>query len=74
MVCAGDFTIVEDSIVFTPRISLYNTSCFTFLPINDEFVEDLEVFTFVPIATNDLDIFSPTSATFNVEVYDDDGK
>jgi hypothetical protein len=73
--CTGDFNIVEDSIVFPSNSAANTTRCFTFSPVNDNIIEDDEVFTLSAQTANELDVFVGTlSDLFSIVIFDDDGK
>ena len=73
MLYVDDFGIGEANVTFTPD-SDTNSTCFTFTPVDDAFIEDSESFTFSPVAMNELDTFQDDSSEFSLVISDDDGK
>lgn len=60
---------------FQSHDTLNSTVCFTFATIDDEIIEDAEMFIFHPMTENDRDIFvGGTSAAFSIVIYDNDGE
>ena len=51
-----------------------DTRCFQIETVKDTIVEGDEVFTFMALADNTLDIFSEGTNEFTLTIYDDDGK
>ena len=71
----GDFSIVEDSLVFFSNSTANTTLCFTFSPVNDDIIEGDEVFTFTALTANELDVFMDSASDpFIIVIYNDDGK
>ena len=69
-----DFLILEDYIFFPFNSSVNDTRCFTFEPIDDEFVEENEEVIIYPISTRNLDNFPMGQDEFIMTIYDDDGE
>ncbi len=69
-----DFNIEEASVVFDSNSIINSTACFTFSPVNDEIIEEDEVFLFTPNTTNTRDMFMIDSSVISVLLYDDDSE
>ena len=78
-----DFNIAENNVTFTSANAINSTACFTFYPINDNFVESTEQFSFVPFAANFRDTFGasdfskrqvPENLPFVATIVDDESK
>ena len=70
-----DFNIGGDSVMFDSSSTMGSQSCLTFMPVNDGFVEDTEIFTFQTSSANMRDTFAEGSYSdpFSLSIFDDDG-
>lgn len=69
-----DFILGGNSIVFTSGSSVNSTSCFIFTPVNDVFIEEDEMFTFIPSTGDSRAVIMDQRSTFSIVIYDNDGE
>jgi len=75
-VCLGDFTFPSNESLLSLSFNSSNansTMCATFSPVDDEIVESDETFVF-EASTLFPDYFADGNSTFELTIYDEDGK
>jgi hypothetical protein len=69
-----DFTIEGNSAVFPLNSTMNSSACFTLSPVNDEFIEEDEVFMFNLRTADERDVFKANvSDLILVTINDNDG-